>query len=779
MLNGFLNRIVMRNFSKLAEFYNSYIGKFDKAVLDKTSKYDDIFGVKEIFFRCVFYTLKDFLEDPNSNELFIKIPIKELGTRPNAIDANWRRFQDVITNVLGMATINEQVDLLKNFSIDRRCIGKVYYCHNDNKIENVKNSPSLWEIVESDLTDNGVRPKELFPSKKHYLTKQAIDLLNKNKHCSYLMKCAPICYDARIKRHIEYVYNKIELYKRFHFENQFKSALIIGFNDGAKRYERVYSNIYFASPVQFQTSYDDSTCNQEIQCFVGDRKYMNNIDDIRRNLYLEHSSKKVIYIGSEFEDYNPNERRKIFEFSYRDMYHYFAHDKFPNFKSYCLPFSWLNEQILSLHELMGTIPELNESQKKNILTRVFKDFVGFEIKKLDEDDYRDFEDFLYENTNLNAEDEEKLTNWYSQLAYGEKTPKQQVLDSIKRQQSAGMIHVVKPYSYKRNLESYLKKENASSINIPVDIKFDSFNSLEIVKFLLFNLAMGSIYLLSYVENKKIHKFLYDESNCCNGDYRISTFGIRYEKLSDDTEEDKFDLMEYFNDELFENLEKEAAESSFNLQKYLIKNSEGREDSITGNVIVGNRILSISEIFEYKDDYLPERVTYYKTPEDFSHIMEIIKNFPVNQGFTYYSSLWKKKLSSYCEEKYSGNIKEMHKKDFPFLPKSMMRLYVDPDSSVAFPRKFILLLLKLSKLNVITQEEKQYLAAAHGISNKSSSYGSQLKESLYNFKITNEKDSFLESYDRHCEQRNESLNSEVLLQECLVEANIIDIKKFEK
>ncbi len=769
----------MKEFPMLVESYNGYVCTFDKVVLSKTSLYDDIFNVNEIFFRCFFYTLKDFLEDNNSNELFIKIPIKELGTNTKTIDANWRRFQDVITDVLGMATINKQVDLLNDFSLDRNSIGKVYFCHNDNPIENIKNSPSVWEIIESDQTDSGVRPKELFPSRKHYLNTQAIDLLNMNRHCSYLMKFAPASYDARIQRHVEYVYNKIESYKRFHFDVQFKSALIIGFNDGAKRYERVYSNIYFASPVKFQTRYDDRTCNQEIQCFVGDRKYQNNIDDIRRNLYLGYSSKKVIYIGSEFEDYNPNEKRKIFEFSYRDMYHYFANDNFPKFKSYWLSFPWLNQQILSLQELMNDIPSLDDSQKKNLLTRVFKDFVGFEIKRLNEEDYSDFENFLYDNTYLNPEDEEKLINWYRALSYTEKTPKQYALNSIKSQQIASKIHVVKPYSYKRNLETYLKKKNASNIDIPVDIKYDSFNSLEIVKFMLSNLAMGNIHLLSYVENKKIHRFLYDESNCCNGEYRISLFDTKYEKIQESSEGGSFNLMDYFNAELFENLERESIESNTNFQRYLIEDSDGRENIITGNVIISNRIIPISDIFDYKDEYLPIKVIYYKTPDDFSHVMEIIKNFPINQGFAYYSSLWKEKLSNYCENQYSGNIKEMHKNDFPFLPKNMMKQYIDPDSSVSFPRKFIMLLLKLSKLNVISKDEAQYLAAAYNVANESSSYGTQLKESLYNYQITKQKDGFLESYDRHCEQRNESLNSRVLLKDCLVEANIIDIKKIER
>ena len=769
----------MKEFPMLVESFNGYACTFDKVVLSKTSKYDDIFSGNEVFFRCVFYILKDFLEDKNSNELFIKIPIKELGTNTKTIDANWRRFQDVITDALGMATTNEQADLLNDFSLDRSCIGKVYYCHNDNQIEDVKNSPSLWVIVDSNQADKEVRPKELFPDKKHYLTKQAIDLLNRNRHCSYLMKCAPAGYDVRIKKHIEFVYNKIESYKRFCFDKQFNSALIIGFNDGAKRYERVYSNIYFASPVKFQTRYDDSTCNQEIQCFVGDRKYQNNIDDIRRNLYLGYSSKKVIYIGSEFEDYNPNEKRKIFEFSYRDMYHYFANDNFPKFKSYWLSFPWLNQQILSLQELMNDIPSLDDSQKKNILTRVFKDFVGVEIKRLNEEDYSEFENFLYDNTYLNSEDEEKLTNWYRALSYTEKTPKQQILDLIKSQQRASMIHVVKPYSYKRNLETYLKRKNASSIDIPVDIKFDSFNSLEIVKFMLSNLAMGNIHLLSYVENKKIHKFLNDESNCCNDEYRISLFDTKYVKIQESSEGDSFNLMDYFNAELFENLEKESLEFNTNFQRYLINDADNMEVAITGNVIISNRIIPISDIFDYKDDYLPIKVIYYKTPCDFSHIMENIKNFPVNQGFAYYSSLWKKKLKSYCEENYSGNIKEMHQNDFPFLPKNMMKQYVDPDSSVAFPRKFIMLLLKLSKLNVISKEEAQYLAAAYNVANESSSYGTQLKESLYNYQITNQKDGFLESYDRHCEQRNDPLNSDALLRDCLIEVNIININKIEK
>jgi hypothetical protein len=291
--------------------------------------------------------------------------------------------------------------------------------------------------------------------------------------------------------------------------------------------------------------------------------------------------------------------------------------------------------------------------------------------------------------------------------------------------------------------------------------------------------MGNIHLLSYVENKKIHKFLNDESNCCNDEYRISLFDTKYVKIQESSEGDSFNLMDYFNAELFENLEKESLEFNTNFQRYLINDADDGEVTITGNVIISNRIIPISDIFDYKDDYLPIKVIYYKTPCDFSHIMENIKNFPVNQGFAYYSSLWKKKLKSYCEENYSGNIKEMHQNDFPFLPKNMMKQYVDPDSSVAFPRKFIMLLLKLSKLNVISKEEAQYLAAAYNVANESSSYGTQLKESLYNYQITNQKDGFLESYDRHCEQRNDPLNSDALLRDCLIEVNIININKIEK
>ena len=72
-----------------------------------------------------------------------------------------------------------------------------------------------------------------------------------------------------------------------------------------------------------------------------------------------------------------------------------------------------------------------------------------------------------------------------------------------------------------------------------------------------------------------------------------------------------------------------------------------------------------------------------------------------------------------------------------------------------------------------------MAAAYNVACKSSSYGTQLKEALYNYKFSNKKDGFLESYDRHCEQRNESLNSDALLRDCLIEVNIININKIER
>ena len=161
-------RFVMREFLRLAESYKVYIDEFDEAVLSKTSMYDEIFGANEVFFRCFFYILKDFLNDPNSDEMLIKIPIKELGTSDNAIDTNWRRFQDVITDVLGMATIDKQENMLKQYKLDHVNLGKFFYCHNDKPIIDGRDEPTLWEIVRSENTQSGIRPKELYPERIHY-----------------------------------------------------------------------------------------------------------------------------------------------------------------------------------------------------------------------------------------------------------------------------------------------------------------------------------------------------------------------------------------------------------------------------------------------------------------------------------------------------------------------------------------------------------------------------------------------------------------------------------
>ena len=82
--------------------------------------------------------------------------------------------------------------------------------------------------------------------------------------------------------------------------------------------------------------------------------------------------KKVIFIGTSLDEFREGENSVKFDFSIRELYHYFAKSKFPQIKLDVLKFDWLEKQIEELNDIIGELDGVTPEQKQQIINLFIK-----------------------------------------------------------------------------------------------------------------------------------------------------------------------------------------------------------------------------------------------------------------------------------------------------------------------------------------------------------------------------------------------------------------------
>lgn len=756
-----------------------YLKKVEAFVKEKTRQNDHYLSTisidrKKCFFREIFYVVKNFLQEDNSNTLFIKIPVQELGIRQKEQEENWGFLQKTISDVFCLATADKQKQMVECPTLDSSAVGNVVYCHNDNSAQFTY--PQFFEIVNSDLHGIPVRPKLIFDGNKYIPTPKAIEIYNQNKDCIFNMKSKPSSSDQRTMRHIESVYKKIRTYIADRFETQYGSALIVGFTDSAKRYERTYSNIYFDSPVSFTKRFSEIDIKNEIVCFIGDKKYADTWDDVQRGIG-QGKIKKAIFIGSQLDEFKNIEGHRLYEFSVREIYHHFVKGSFPKINCERLHFPWLEEKLSEINTIIDEIPAIDESQRKKLITHIFWNYVGIDIEKPNEDKVNKLSDFIYENLSIGNDEEDKILDWYSHSIYDSTSPKEQYCKRIPNNKN---LHIVTPFSYKQKFKQYLGNKNSDNNVIVVDTQCDSKKYVDTLTDLLMHLPLGEIVFLSYTSLYKMETHLDNEINVYNSNYRVQLLGglqMEVEETPLEHIATNSDLSDYFVLDLLDEYLSDYSGNNNVQTKYAITFQDGTTSIMSGSVLVDKKQVPIAEICDYYDEEdFPMQITYYIQPENFSLVSEIIKNFPRGRDVAFYSSLWKETLCRYCDNEYNSDSKKMHKEQFPFLPKSMMKKYIDPNSSVDFPRTFSKLVRRMLALHLIEESTANYMMSARKANAESTALGGKLKDALFQYKATGERNEFLKDFDSKAQSRGESITSTILLTKCLITNTIINIKK---
>lgn len=762
-------------FSMVKSSFDQYMDKVDKLILSKTQQYDCFFEKYqdngEKFFRHIFYIIKHFLEDESAKRLFISIPVQELGIISSRYEDTWTCLQGIIADVLSLATSEKQKSIMACPEQDKAQCGTFLYCLNEH-------SPLFFEIVDSKILECGTRPKLLFKDKKMGSTEASKFIYDLNRDCTYKMKDLPPARtyencDAHTERHIKYICDRLNLYIKNGLSSQYKSAGIVGFHDKSERYERSYNNIYFDSPLSFSIDASNEILNNEIVCFVGDRKYGNVWDNVNRKIG-QGIIKKAIFLGTTFDDFKSDDRSHEYAFSIREMYRYFANNRFPEMELKTLPFPWLSDRIAEFNELIMDMGSLDDNQRKLMVGRVMRNCVGIEYSKPSDQDADRLSDWMNENCRLKPEEKSRILDWYKGLEFQDlTTPKQKYLEDIS---NGDRTHICNPYSFKNKAKAFIDKKNNEYNTLVFDVIYNAKTPyVQNTKDIFMHMPLGKLIFLSYTPLDKLSDFLYHEPDICNGQYRKSILeNIEYKRPEiTQNEISKNNLEDYFTEDLLDDMYHEGIER--NISHYTLKFSDGSVDVVNGDVIYGNSVVALSDIFEYEEKFTSSEITYYETPSDFPKIFEIVKDFPDGRDVSHFSTLWKKILNNYSEKEYNGDFKKMLKEQFPFLPKSRSKEYINVESEV-FPHKFNLLVKRLREMDLVDDLTAKYLIAAHKAKRDSTSIGVALKEALYNYKITGNKNEFLSDFESKSKKRGETINADTLANECLKSKVFVKIDK---
>lgn len=746
--------------------FESYI----KNIEDFLNRLYNCTNDENLFFVNIFHVIKSFLNEKGSRNLFIKIPVHELGMKSNYHEQNWAKLQEIVNEAICLATAEKQMELVKCPDLIISNENVVVYCHND--ISTV-DPPHFYKLIAHPQSPNGIRPKLILEGRKYKTVSEAIRTYNDNKYCIFKMKAELSSADDRVRRHIESVYKRILGYNKNKFDTQYNSALIVGFNDQAKRYERTYSNVYFESPVTFVNKLEYNLLRNDIVCFIGDRKYNGWWDDVQRGLGQE-KVQKAIFIGSYLEDFKESETNRFYGFSIREMYHWFADGCFPEPCFKRLSFPWLEDRICEINKIIDGIPNINDEQRKRIISYALCNCVGMKINTIDQKAIDNLSSFIYENTNITNEEEDLILDWYKTLCFEKNTPK---LIEYQRKETYSLI--VPLNSYERKLKSYLKNNNKKRNILIFDVYSNSVKYNKLLADVWMHMPITDFYFMSYFSLNKISEFVRKETDVCNGEYRVkllngiklnTTKKVELPSLVEDN------LSNYFCDDIFDEYSSSYSFGNNKQQKYQVTTEDEQIIELIGDVLMGKTIVPLSEISEYynKEDF-PLEISYYEKHQNFDLVFEIIKNFPREKDVVHYSRLWKEILRDYCSNEFDGDYKRMMKEHFPFLPKSHQgRHYVNPDATTDFPNAFSKTVRRMRQLGLIDDNTGQYLISAKKANSDRKKMGVKLKESLFHFMITREKTIFLASFDEKSKNRGESLTSDDLLKECIKTIRITNI-----
>lgn len=786
---------MVEKFSQYLLPYEEYRNRVDAFYREKNENYRELLDAivcnknAKDFYDAIFYIIKSFLDDESdNNQLFIQLPSDELGYKDTEHQANFSCLQHIAAEALLLATTDKLLQNECPQSLQECELGSIVFM--GSKVLNPADGNSrerVWKVVES-RNYNKKRLTELLSDIKKFSTSEAEKAYEENKGFTFRLKSDVDLPEtptrkSKFLQKLGELAKKILTFKQLKNKIQFSNALLVCYDDIWN--DTILDSSLIDSPVKIAKRYDTINEDFDLVIFIGDNKYRYFKDRIQEKLAYGDLC-KVVFIGSNIYDGFEEQANAVkYSFSFREMYSYFngmnRDDRcvFPYVKIHSLSFPWLNETLEILNEELLKCTALSQEERSNILSYSIYPFLGIEIQRDIEKTAEKLREFIYENISMPYEDVESYISLYSSIVFPDTTPKINTIQSLAikhKQDSTVTIHNHK--SFKNEIKDFIRtKKNRYSNRIFIDVKGDWRAYVDILKYLLRKGLVGHFYFISYCQLDMIRKFLNEEYKIYNAKYRKQLLGglsLNEPKaepiINVDGDLGSFykpiEIDDYFN---ARNNSPQRSSSAFELTDI-----QGNVILTTGDVIYESTTVSLQTIFDNVDDYLPATITYYEKPDNFQLLMKLKYSFHPDRDIDYYAQLWRNVLKSYCDDKYEGKFKALERAEFPYLKN--LKSYYSTRVTTKFPLQINPMVRKLLSLNLITREDARYILAANRANQQNSQNGMELKEALYDYKLTGHKRKILLDIENASQRNSYKIDAQSILDASLKSIDVVDISK---
>jgi hypothetical protein len=759
------------------ESFDNYIKKLDDFYKQATNAYSSLFGEEssDMFCRAISYVLRTFLEsEDDGNSLFIQIPIEEIGLNESEQNTNFLKMEESIGHILSMAVYPEDIEATDLSSCN---VGDFYYTAANIPCRGGTNRPRIWEINEGER--NGKYPIERFRDVDNRGVERRIsdipgrrNIFNENINVTYKLISLPENNNKPTQRKMLEMANLLNVYRNNKPTKRYKSATIVGY--GKPTTISDYECISY--PLKFVNSFEDIDRREliDIIFFAGDRWY-NGVESRLGNRVKNGLTKKIVFVGSNLPK---NFDGKIFSFSHREMYHYFAKDKLPSLEIKRLKWEKLENAISVIIDILNNANLNIEPQlKKRILHYSIAPYIGYKVDNIA------IKDILFNIAEKELEYDKKeilklIADKSLQIKL-EGSPKKKEYDIIKNScgKNKKCILIESRISYINKLNEHLTEKNKESNICVVDTCTEK-QAIEVTECLLRKLTLGQICLLSYnyLSLSKVEDLFFKDYTCYNKEYRINILnGIRYDVIEEN--QNNYGSLDSFDDSELDNIMRDYYDRPQYSQYYSLVSDTGEEYDVSGDIVRYGYQINVGDLFDNAEDWLPSEVSFYQKPKNFQYLRDILYDLPSDANIDTYVKLWKTRLSERCRDVYNGDSKTMWETDGfkKIIKETKFKDIVESKYISNFPQEFFGMRSKMKELELINDDEYKYLGYAHN-ANKSSEIGRYIKNGLYDFILTGKcNEEHVNSICKNSKKIGEPLTLESLQELCIKTINIKEIK----
>lgn len=517
---------------------------------------------------------------------------------------------------------------------------------------------------------------------------------------------------------------------------QFSSASAIC---PAAGYSLEYKGEYVKPIVNVLTTNDDSYRKSDIVAIVGDRAF-DRIQSAINGLNPHGPIKKLIVFGTQPNGYLLEHSPLTVSFSFKDLHEYCAPTKVnyyePEFIE--LEFSWLKDTLASLDDLLAKVDQLSDEVSKHIrnLARSILADINFNNDKLTQfKEY--FKDFINEKID-EPEICQSIIDWSNDLSYvSSSNPKNDYAENAR----AKILRSDR--SIRRQLCDLEGYGNCLVIDAPYHgHKYDVNPISTVMRYHLFPRLICLYYkeIETPCMEKSKAKLRKDPFFASQEDNTSNTESSNSENGENIRLEDYFDReIERYKCDFYE---KTSAHKSVQFE-------DGTKESLYGGVLikVDERLqrVSIADVSE------KESITYYsqnnENQELFEGLVRAFYEFPEGKNVTYFVSLWQNAFRKLIDGYDEGSLKKFYE-DYK-ISEAVCNNHINGTSKFMKGEKFDSILQLLVDNELLNSGDVKYIKAARDfMASKNITFGSNLKDALYRYRIDeNDIDDFLKKIQR--------------------------------